>query len=745
MVRGRTGAGGSTPVGSGIGIRRSARLAALFATTLFLLAGSAQAAGPPQVDATWVTDVTTTSANLHGQVNPEGLATSYRFEYITEADYQANLGGQPPRDGFAGAVKAPSGAGANLGSASTDQPALQHVTGLKPSTAYRYRILATNSAAPAGIAGATRTLATEESSPSLGLPDRRGWEMVSPADKNGGAIQGFGINSGGDVLQAAASGEAATFSSASSFGAEAQGAPSASQYISRRSETGWSTENITRPTLSGAYGNADNGVPYQLFSGDLARGLLLNGSRCGEAEGCPRSYSRRESAGGELTLSPEAPGLAFAGSSPDLSHLIFSTCAALTAEATEVPGGGGGCDPLAANLYQWSGGAQTLINVLPGESKGTPGAVLAAQDGAVSVDGSRIYWSEGGNLYLRESGHTVQVDESLGGGGRFETASANGAVAFFTKAGHLYRYEVSGAQTTDLTPGGEVLGVLGASEDGSHLYYVTASGLFLWDEGTTTEVAAAVDPGDYPSTTGTARVSPDGAHLAFLSRASLTGYDNSDAASGVPDSEVYLYDAGSGQLRCVSCNPTGERPRGPSSITGAIANGEGEDATNVYKPRNLSIAGTRLFFDSRDALVSQDTSVAQDVYEWEAKGIGTCQKLDGCVSLISDGKSAEASSFIDASADGRDALFLTADSLVPSDPGSVDLYDAREGGGFAVPMPPSACEGDACQSVPSPPEDTTPGTLVPGPPNPALHFPKAHHKKPKRHQHKKHHGKRGAR
>ena len=77
--------------------------------------------------------------------------------------------------------------------------------------------------------------------------------MVSPVDKNGGAIQGFGQNFGGGVLQAAAGGDGAvTYSSASSFGDGAQGAPAASQYLSRRGAGGWSTENITAPHRSPA-------------------------------------------------------------------------------------------------------------------------------------------------------------------------------------------------------------------------------------------------------------------------------------------------------------------------------------------------------------------------------------------------------------------------------------------------------------------------------------------------------------
>ena len=41
------------------------------------------------------------------------------------------------------------------------------------------------------------------------------------------------------------SGEAATYTSFTSFGKDAEGAPSASQYLSKRTPGGWSTENIS--------------------------------------------------------------------------------------------------------------------------------------------------------------------------------------------------------------------------------------------------------------------------------------------------------------------------------------------------------------------------------------------------------------------------------------------------------------------------------------------------------------------
>jgi hypothetical protein len=346
-------------------------VAALFLAVAFLIPPAALAAGPPQIGAVWVGAVTATSADLHAEVDPAGLAAGYRFEYLSEAAYEANV--EAGRDGFSGAATAPATGEAGLGEEETAQPALQRLERLTPATAYRFRLLATNSAGPAvGAAHFFATQSTGGAGPeecanaqlriedgSTGLPDCRAWELVSPADKNGGAIGGSGASFGGGVLQAAAAGGEVTYSSSASFGAEAAGAPPASQYLSRRGTGGWQTQNITAPTLSGAYGTSPESVPYQLFSPDLARGLMLDGRRCQGAEACPRSYSLRGERGG-LEAALEAPDLQFAGSSPDLAHLVFSTCAALTPEASEIPSGGGGCDPETHNLYEWGGGAVQL-------------------------------------------------------------------------------------------------------------------------------------------------------------------------------------------------------------------------------------------------------------------------------------------------------------------------------------------------------------------------------------------------
>jgi hypothetical protein len=621
------------------GLTRAAAALALVATLAAVAAMTpvaAQAAGPPQIAAAWTSEVSAASASFHGEIDPEGLTTHYRFEYETEAAWQAN----PPSERFKGAAKAPSGSEALLGTTPGFTAgyylAAQHVSALKSAATYRYRLSATSSEGTetleANGAGAPLAFTTQAPGAAFSLPDNRGWELVSPPDKNGGGVQGPEQNHGGGTIQAAATGAGAiTYSSSASFGGtEAQGAPLASQYISRRSASGWSTQNITAPTVSGSYGSDPNGVPYQLFSTDLARGLMQNGLRCPEPGPCPRPYSLWE--GGAFTPLPaQAAGMRVLGASPDLGRILF-----------EDEGG---------EAYEWSGGA-ALVPIAP--------------------------------------------------------------------------------------PAPPDPGVLGASADGQTVYLQDATGLKRRREATTTTILAgpeAAQPSDYPAATGTSRVSADGETLLFLSKEPLSGYDNHDATTGQPDSELFLYEAGAGgALRCLSCNPTGERPLGPSTIPGAYANGKAEGSTDVYKPRNLAVTANRAFFNSEDALVALDTNKAPDAYQWEAQGTGSCQKPGGCLSLLSSG-TGEGASFLDASESGEDAFLLTAVSLQPPvgravspegnvDPGSADVYDARAGGGFAEPGKPIPCEGDACAPLPNPPEDPTVGTLIPGTANPPVHFPK---------------------
>ena len=132
-------------------------------------------------------------------------------------------------------------------------------------------------------------------------------------------------------------------------------------------------------------------------------------------------------------------------------------------------------------------------------------------------------------------------------------------------------------------------------------------------------------------------------------------FDNIDADTGLPDAQLFLYGpppaGGTPRLICASCNPTGERPRGPPRSPARSPTA----ATRAYRPRALSAGGNRVFFDSRDRLAIQRHQQRADVYEWEAQGTA-CTSAGGCVELISGGRSADGASFLDASADGARRL-----------------------------------------------------------------------------------------
>ncbi len=266
----------------------------------------------------------------------------------------------------------------------------------------------------------------------------------------------------------------------------------------------------------------------------------------------------------------------------------------------------------------------------------------------------------------------------------------------------------------------------------------------------------------------TSQVSGNGRYLAFMSEQPLTGYDNVDAnpaANGAHDEEVFLYDSQRGRLTCASCDPSGEPPHGvfdteeageglgltvdrPETWTGHWLAGsvpgwtlyELNNPVAEHQSRYLSDNG-RLFFNSSDALASEDTARqrpervngtstsvgVENVYEYESAGEGNCTSAPGCLTLISSGTSEQESAFLDASETGSDAFFITAAQLTPQDTdNSLDVYDARicgTPGSEAClpvkPLPQPECTGEGCRP-PAPtgqPLQITGTNTLEGPPN----------------------------
>ena len=458
-------------------------------------------------------------------------------------------------------------------------------------------------------------------------------------------------------------------------------------------------------------------------------------------EGFENLYLRDNLSGAFRTVTAVTPRMfagqefcvAYAGASAGFGHLLLYTNGALTPDAPEAPGRG---------LYEWSqSGGLKLVSVLPDGTPapaGAPFSGFGAGDGiagcnrvgrpllrhAISDDGSRIFWSKGygaRELFVREDGTTtVHL-----GNGRFWAASADGSKAFF---GGLNRYDLESEELTNLAPvpagltgGLGMKGVFGAADDGTYVYFAATGALaagatpfnpnlnlYLWHEdpasgeSSLTFIATTSDGINWiDEVNQTARVTPDGRHLAFVSTRGLVGNDTTDVNSGEPDSQVYLYDAPSGKLVCASCSPTGAIPTGPSSLP--------TWSTPYQQPRYLSDDGGRLFFQSRDALSLHDTNGRQDVYMWERQGVGSCTAASaefsegsgGCVFPITPGTSRDDSYLVEASSDGRDVFVSTRQRLAPQDEDEAyDLYDARVGGGFPSPPPPAEpCSGDACRAA----------------------------------------------
>lgn len=336
----------------------------------------------------------------------------------------------------------------------------------------------------------------------------------------------------------------------------------------------------------------------------------------------------------------------------------------------------------------------------------------------------------------------------------FWTANPAGSLVVYQTGETLFETEITEeGETLDSSPvliADGVGGVVGASENATRIYFTSSDdlaagavegepNLYLRERGVGVRLVATLGSQDSSMVDSAsadnikpgfhiARVTADGVHVAFMSTVALTSYDNTDVNSGEADAEVFLYDAladgGEGDLHCISCNPSGARPQGrnvarqfPFWVAAKIPGAE----TQHHASRALSQDGSHLFFESFDALLPSDTNGAQDVYEWEAASSrGACEGLgatlyvkaaSGCLSLISSGESPQDSEFIDAGSDGRDVFFTTSESLVSQDPGLVDLYDARAGGGFASPAPIPPCQGEACQGTNAPPTDRTPASV----------------------------------
>jgi hypothetical protein len=690
----------------------------------------------PVIATAYTSKLTESSVDLNAEINPKEFDTTYHFEWGTGTSYGNSM---PVPD-------------ADIGSGSSDVPVSQHVSGLAANTTYHWRVVATNSIGtrdgvdhtfiyqtnpPVG-AGCSNEQLRVANALSLLLPDCRAYEQVSPVDKNESDVKN--AFEGGMYQQASVNGERILYESLGAF----PGSPNGGlyvQYLASRGASGWSTRAVDLPKTSTI---SEGGDLYGVLplSADLSTGLISVEQAL--VAGAPMgSLYVGNLLTGSYQLVTEAEERELVAPSNNLIPAVFAAN---------------------GNLYEWVEGQRHLINLIPTSGTSCTGAQCTPAPGAelgggipisgqptwnvhaVSADGSRVVFTSNGQIYDRLNGTTT--------------------------------VEVSASQRTPAEPGSSGAGYLETSVDGSHVLFISDGALTnnavngsrgsLYDydveSGRLTDLTAANEGLEFIPYSVT-RVTPDGAYIAFESEASLTGYDNTVSGGGSCGlsrggageqlgpkcTEVFLYDVAANRLICASCNPSGARPIGPSSLNGSTGNA---GSAWPYRPHNLSADGSRLFFTSRDALLPGATNGLYNVYEWEAEGSGGCQSSadnSGCLYLISDGSGTSNSYFADASESGNDVFFETGTSLVGQDQDSlVDLYDARVGGGFAsqgTPVVAPACTSlEGCRSPLSEPpaqlsvasaELHDSGNLLTPPEAPEEKHEKKHQKKPQKKRHKK--------
>jgi hypothetical protein len=439
-------------------------------------------------------------------------------------------------------------------------------------------------------------------------------------------------------------------------------------------------------------------------------------------------------------------GTFVAGNSADGSHVFFETSVALPT----APGTPAFTPTTGQGLYERYGGHTYLVGILPdgslpacGAEVGNGGmnasyAIPLDDSAAIAPDGSNMVFRspsirlcpEGNTpkLYLREHNGTPQARTVEVSGVELLARSADGSKlltadsAFFRHDEKIYVYDITTEQTSVIGEGA----VVAFSPDLSHVYYManphagsdgsatSGTQLYLYENGVSKPIMDASAAAEFASTFHTtsrkynyASTTADGSELLFLDRASLTSYSTEDptclsvvnAPVGLKNAhcaEAYVYDATNGSVMCVSCNPNGTPPVAAASLFQSVNTRQAEGSfSDFISPEMVNIAadGSRVFFETEESLVPQDTNGVYDVYEWES----------GHLYLLSSGHGSYGS-FLDGVGDnGNDVFIQSTDNLLPQDVENSQLvYDARVDGGFPYTPPVYGCDSGQCQGPQTP-------------------------------------------
>jgi hypothetical protein len=240
---------------------------------------------PPAIDGLVSSNLTATSADLSAQVNPNGLDTTYHFEYGPTTDY----GQSSP---------VPNG---TITASNSDRFIEVHLSGLIPNVVYHYTLVAEN--ADGTTIGEDHIFNfyppscpnenVRQQTQANYLPDCRAYELVSPEDAAGTRLYAGGPNTGYATSPSRFSFVGLYSTIPNSGGSPIDGA--GDLYVSTRTDTGWVTRYVGLPSNEVA---VDGGPPMgpPVSAGVVGAGLTgTQGTQIGRTNESNRgSYNTDE-------------------------------------------------------------------------------------------------------------------------------------------------------------------------------------------------------------------------------------------------------------------------------------------------------------------------------------------------------------------------------------------------------------------------------------------------------------------
>jgi hypothetical protein len=584
--------------------------------------------GPPQIVEEVATNVDKTTATLQAKIDPSGFATTYYFEWGSDASYGNRV---------------PLAEDPAIGSASAPVTVTASLSGLDPATVYHFRVVATNdSGTTVGGDRRLRTLGVN------GLPADRGIELVSPPDKRPvGGVNKVLVASNQSVYQVAEDGEAVGYPILQ--GLESSDSGGETIFAGQRSGGGnWSSTQVTPASLIPApeagLVNARSGA-VRYLSPDLGCAVIESPNPLTadtpevDVENGVYNLYRWDRATDTYTLitnrvpidptkwSTVSIYYNVAGSTDDCSRIFFKN-----AEYSFSVGESG--------LYEWDEGTLRDAGLRPDGSvaSGINPINVGFEKNVVSSNG-RLFFVANSNagddagkpaIFVRKS-PTEVVDATHSAtsvaptGAKYETASPDGSSVFFLanyglaatssagpttenclnslkvideRACDLYRFDADSEVLVDVsadpnpadTGGAMAQGVLAVSRDGSVVYFAARGQLvpgkgrtfaqnqagtgfanvYRWEGGDLSYAGSLTAEGISNTNRQTALIhEPKSWNSQTTDSGDYLLYVSRDNITGTNPAEVpqaYLYTASRDSLDCISCPPSGAQPVGAGPL-----------------------------------------------------------------------------------------------------------------------------------------------------------------------------------